>query len=443
VLYEEAIGTYDFKLARSVATGSQMDPKVYLMELGDLEALEDARGKYEVDVRLKRWEKAVRHLKEAGGEVEEIVKMCETHRMYEVGLELYKEMPERGKIMEIVAEKYVRDGFPKAAICLLLGLKKYGRAIEIAKIEGDWEGVMTYFELCDEEEREEKEDIVEELVEQMELTASRKSLLQASTLLLQYLPTPENQVRAVKLLTSANYFISATRECKRLGLSESNINGILDAAKNSARTVSTDIEERRVRFKVNLEKYKKSKELYDEKEKRKEEEGFGENERFGGGSEFSATTSFSNASSNMSMSSTNSARSYTSGYSKASSAFTFSKGTNAHGLKYKSNKEANKIKNRERRNAKRMAKKMQPGSIEEVKYYKGVLLECKVGEEERRKITECANYLVRYGEVEGLARRLVSEYDGIRKDVMDAEVDDLEMEQLDGSLRAIMETFAI
>ena len=90
-----------------------------------------------------------------------------------------------------------------------------------------------------------------------------------------------------------------------------------------------------------------------------------------------------------------------------------------------------------------MAKKMQPGSIEEVKYYKGVLLECKVGEEERRKITECANYLVRYGEVEGLARRLVSEYDGIRKDVMDAEVDDLEMEQLDGSLRAIMETFAI
>ena len=283
MLYEEAIGTYDFKLARSVATGSQMDPKVYLMELGDLEALEDARGKYEVDVRLKRWEKAVRHLKEAGGEVEEIVKMCETHRMYEVGLELYKEMPERGKIMEIVAEKYVRDGFPKAAICLLLGLKKYGRAIEIAKIEGDWEGVMTYFELCDEEEREEKEDIVEELVEQMELTASRKSLLQASTLLLQYLPTPENQVRAVKLLTSANYFISATRECKRLGLSESNINGILDAAKNSARTVSTDIEERRVRFKVNLEKYKKSKELYDEKEKRKEEEGFGENERFGGG----------------------------------------------------------------------------------------------------------------------------------------------------------------
>merc|ERR1711871_507498 len=102
---------------------------------------------------------------------------------------------------------------------------------------------------------------------------------------------------------------------------------------------------------------------------------------------------------------------------------------NESGGKFKSNREANKIKNRERRNAKRLAKKMQPGSIEEVRYYRGTLVECKVGEEEREKISEAINYLVRCGELEGLARRLFDSYEGMRKDVVGANLEFLEMEE--------------
>jgi hypothetical protein len=389
-----------------------------------------------VDVRLKRWEKAVRNLAASGGPTAEVVRMCETHALHSVALEIYKNGPERGKVMEIVAEKHVKDGFPGAAVSLLLGLGKFGRAVEIAKIENDWEAVMTYFGSVEEEEREEMVDVVEELVGYMEVSQKRLDLWRASTLLLQYDPTSGNQERALKLLSSGCYFIAAARECRRLNLTGALLGSVLDSARNSARMVSTDIEERRVKFKVNLEKYVKSKDLYDEKERRKEEEGFNEGEGFGAGgngSEFSAATSFSN----ISMNSNYSAKSYTSGYSGTSTAFTFNKGENASGGKFKSNREANKIKNRERRNAKRLAKKMQPGSIDEVRYYKGVLVECKVGEEEKDKIVDTINYLVRSGEVEGLAKRLFESYEGMRCDVGGGESDFLEMEELPGNVKAL------
>ena len=438
VLYEEAIGTYDFELAKGVAMGSQMDPKVYLRELGTLENEEELRGRYLVDVRLKRWEKAVRNLAASGGSTEDVVRMCEKHALYSVALEIYKDGAERGRVMEVVAEKHVKDGFPGAAVSLLLGLGKFGRAVEIAKIENDWEAVMTYFGSVDEEEREEMVDVVEELVEYMEVSKKRLDLWRASTLLLQYDPTNDNQERAIKLLTSGCYFIAAARECGRLNLPKALLGSVLDSARNAARMVSTDIEERRVKFKVNFENYLKSKELYDENERRKEEEGFNEGEGFGtggNGSEYSAATSFSN----ISMSSNLSAKSYTSGYSGTSTAFTFNKGDNQSGGKFKSNREANKIKNRERRNAKRLAKKMQPGSIEEVRYYKGVLVECKVGEEERDKIVDTINYLVREGEVEGLAKRLFQSYEGMRDEVGEGGLDFLEMDQLPGNVNALFE----
>eukprot|EP00519_Triparma_laevis_P003205 CAMPEP_0182501980 /NCGR_PEP_ID=MMETSP1321-20130603/12458_1 /TAXON_ID=91990 /ORGANISM="Bolidomonas sp., Strain RCC1657" /LENGTH=104 /DNA_ID=CAMNT_0024706759 /DNA_START=13 /DNA_END=324 /DNA_ORIENTATION=- len=102
-----------------------------------------------------------------------------------------------------------------------------------------------------------------------------------------------------------------------------------------------------------------------------------------------------------SMSSVSSAKSYASGYSGTGTSFTLK--TTQHAGKYKeSSKEAAKIKAREKRNAKRRDKKMQPGSIEEVTYFRNVLTECCVGTGEVERIQDTLAYLMRRGgEIEG------------------------------------------
>ena len=53
-----------------------MDPKVYLLEIKGLEAMDLRRARYTVDVKLQRWESAARNLKWVG-DVEECLKLIE------------------------------------------------------------------------------------------------------------------------------------------------------------------------------------------------------------------------------------------------------------------------------------------------------------------------------------------------------------------------------
>ena len=97
--------------------------------------------------------------------------------------------------------------------------------------------------------------------------------------------------------------------------------------------------------------------------------------------------------------------------------------TTQHAGKYRaSGKELAKIKAREKRNAKRRDKKMQPGSVEEVTYYKGVLVECCVGVTEIQRMVESLQFLMRRGgEIEGLCLRLVESYEFLKGLVMGGE----------------------
>lgn len=68
LLYSAALGTYDFDLAVMVAEAAQKDPREYLPFLDDLDELDEPVRKYKVDMHLKRYEKALRHLASAGDE---------------------------------------------------------------------------------------------------------------------------------------------------------------------------------------------------------------------------------------------------------------------------------------------------------------------------------------------------------------------------------------
>jgi elongator complex protein 1 len=65
-LYLVALGLYDPDLVLMVAQHSQKDPKEYLPLLARLRSLPPPLARYEVDVLLQRWPRALQHLAQAG-----------------------------------------------------------------------------------------------------------------------------------------------------------------------------------------------------------------------------------------------------------------------------------------------------------------------------------------------------------------------------------------
>lgn len=89
-VYEYALGTYDLKLALFVAQSSQMNPTEYLQELADLEKLDSNVLKYTIDLRLERYDSALRHLHASGKEKHvECVAFAHKHALYKTGLQLF------------------------------------------------------------------------------------------------------------------------------------------------------------------------------------------------------------------------------------------------------------------------------------------------------------------------------------------------------------------
>jgi len=52
VLYDTALGMYDWELAKMVARNSQKDPRVYMVEVERLGNMEETLGKYTVDMQV-------------------------------------------------------------------------------------------------------------------------------------------------------------------------------------------------------------------------------------------------------------------------------------------------------------------------------------------------------------------------------------------------------
>ena len=143
-MYEVALGLYDFELAKAVARGSQMDPKVYLREIKDLVEMEAGKARYTVDVKLQRWDSAARNLREVG-DVEKCLKLIEDKNLLGLGLELFGEGPERDEVKRVVGRSLIREGKGAAAVSVYLSVGDVKDAVATARIYGDWKTVVTYF----------------------------------------------------------------------------------------------------------------------------------------------------------------------------------------------------------------------------------------------------------------------------------------------------------
>lgn len=92
ILYNVALGMYDYPMVIFVAQKSQKDPKEYIPFLNELNQLDQHYAKYKIDVHLKRFEKAVEHisnLSENQDKFLECIQLIQKHELFEQGMKSF------------------------------------------------------------------------------------------------------------------------------------------------------------------------------------------------------------------------------------------------------------------------------------------------------------------------------------------------------------------
>jgi elongator complex protein 1 len=115
LLFNTALGMYEYDIARAVARNSQMDPKFYLPLLKQQQEFPQFYGRYKVDLRLKRYENALRNLFQSQQSGEDLTQVLDEeskgngfdacfdlireHQLHDVGLQLHSTLEEKYHIL--------------------------------------------------------------------------------------------------------------------------------------------------------------------------------------------------------------------------------------------------------------------------------------------------------------------------------------------------------
>lgn len=175
LVYEYALGMYDLNLAAFVAECSQMDPAEYIKELHGLRNLQDSNENekmYQIDMRLKRYSKALKHLFACGEcKYRECISLCHEHGLYETGLSLFNDH----KDIRIDLLKgygiHLRDNENKyeGAAAAFTSIELWKHAAECYRMERKWEMAIYCIGKCvdlsDGEKKEIYGDIADELAD--------------------------------------------------------------------------------------------------------------------------------------------------------------------------------------------------------------------------------------------------------------------------------------
>jgi elongator complex protein 1 len=168
-VFGAALGLYDLNLAAIVALNSQKDPKEFLPFLKSLECLPPAVMRYTIDLRLGRYESALRNIVSAGNEYhEDCMKLLNANpQLFPLGLQLFNESDKRNEILEawgdhLSEEKCFGDAALTYQCCL-----SYQKSLKAYRACGDWKGVFTVAGLL-ELEKEEITQLAHELCDEFQ-----------------------------------------------------------------------------------------------------------------------------------------------------------------------------------------------------------------------------------------------------------------------------------
>eukprot|EP00934_Nitzschia_sp_Nitz4_P008528 Nitzschia sp. Nitz4//scaffold3_size479765//68737//72891//NITZ4_000026-RA/size479765-processed-gene-0.86-mRNA-1//-1//CDS//3329550536//8518//frame0 len=207
LLFETALGMYDFDMARAVARNSQMDPKVYLPLLKRLNDLPTHYARYEVEMRLGRFDAALRNhfasleANESlegfdapeqenanfGNAFDDTMHLIETQKLHTLGLQLFKDNKERRTIILLsLGEQLLSDGEPSTALSVFLSADPpcHEGARRAARNAADWKTFFSLSTVADKElsddqkenEKERQRQISREVASEMVLKLESESV---------------------------------------------------------------------------------------------------------------------------------------------------------------------------------------------------------------------------------------------------------------------------
>ena len=165
LLFETALGMYDFDIARAVARNSQMDPKKYLPLLKRLNSLPTFYSRYEVDMRLKRFGLALKNLVQSnvntenlngdvavsgsGNSFEDCLALINDHQLHGLGLQLFRDDLDKTRVILLsLGDHLMTQSRPKTALTVYLSANPphFDGAKQAARKALDWK---VYFSLVD------------------------------------------------------------------------------------------------------------------------------------------------------------------------------------------------------------------------------------------------------------------------------------------------------
>lgn len=144
-VYEAALGLYDLNLAAIVALNSQRDPKEFLPFLQELEHMPVVLMRYNIDLRLHRFEKALKHIVSAGDAYYSdcMNLMKKNPHLFPLGLQLINDPSRRRQVLEAWGDHLSDEKCFEDAATTYLCCSSLEKAFKSYRACGNWSGVLT------------------------------------------------------------------------------------------------------------------------------------------------------------------------------------------------------------------------------------------------------------------------------------------------------------
>lgn len=143
VLFDIALGMYDFDLTMYIASKSQKDPKEYIPFLNNLKKLDENYMKYSIDLHLKRYESALEHIAKESNRFNECLNLIRNYNLYIKALKLFdKKSEEYKEIAKIYGEFFLKKQQYQEAGIMFHRSGNLKEALNAYKLCGNWQDVI-------------------------------------------------------------------------------------------------------------------------------------------------------------------------------------------------------------------------------------------------------------------------------------------------------------
>ncbi|XP_058182511.1 elongator complex protein 1-like isoform X1 [Rhododendron vialii] len=144
-VYEAALGLYDLNLAAIVALNSQRDPKEFLPFLQELERMPTLLMQYSIDLKLQKYENALRHVVMAGDAyyADCMNLMKNNPELFLLGLQLISDPSKRRQVLEAWGDHLSNKKCFEDAAATYLCCTSLEKALKAYRACGNWRGVLT------------------------------------------------------------------------------------------------------------------------------------------------------------------------------------------------------------------------------------------------------------------------------------------------------------